>query len=173
MGWFFHTLTPTLHTLPVSPWGLSHPWLTLLTWLRTCTQIKCNFIAERVFERIHELTKAQFVDKLMECLGDSRTKGPAGILFEQAAHYSIRKGLKLTMTSLQSLHSGMVGYCRYRMFPYLVFWLRRRRKAVIILYPFGWNWDPKSSIQIFLTFIWPQNQKVNLQSMLSLSLQNT
>ena len=48
------------------------------------------------------------VDKLMECLGDSRTKGPAGILFEQAAHYSIRKGLKLTMTSLQGLHSGTV-----------------------------------------------------------------
>ena len=45
-------------------------------------QIKSNFIAERVFEHIHELTKAWFVDKLMECLGDSRTKGPAGILFE-------------------------------------------------------------------------------------------
>ena len=28
--------------------------------------------------------------------------------FEQAAHYYIRKGLELTMTSLQGLHSGTV-----------------------------------------------------------------
>jgi len=42
------------------------------------------------------------VDTLMEYLGHPNAHGPAGILFEQAAHYSIRKGLTLTMAPLPS-----------------------------------------------------------------------
>ena len=71
-------------------------------WLTTRTEIKSNHIAELVFERIRILTKARFLDKLMEYLGDPNTHGPAGILFEQAAHYSIRKGLTFAITRLPS-----------------------------------------------------------------------
>jgi len=71
-------------------------------WLATRTEIKSNYIAEPIFERIRILARARFSDKLMEYLADPNTHGPAGILFEQAAHYSIRKGLTLTMTSLPS-----------------------------------------------------------------------
>jgi len=71
-------------------------------WLTTRTEIKSNHIAELVFERIRILTKARFLDKLMEYLADPNTHGPAGVLFEQAAHYSIRKGLTLTMAPLRS-----------------------------------------------------------------------
>ena len=71
-------------------------------WLTTRTEIKSNLIAELVFERIRILTKARFLDKLMEYLGDPNTHGLAGILFEQATHYSIRKGLTLTIARLPS-----------------------------------------------------------------------
>ncbi|KAF8807617.1 hypothetical protein BYT27DRAFT_7138756 [Phlegmacium glaucopus] len=80
-------------------------------WLTTCTEIKSNYIAELVFERIFlyftpsnfnicMLTKARFADTLMEYLGNPNAHGPAGTLFEQAAHYSIRKGFTLTMALL-------------------------------------------------------------------------
>ena len=71
-------------------------------WLTTRTEIKSNLIAELVFERIHMLGKARFSDKLMDYLAYPYTHGAAGILFEQAAHYSIRKGLTLTMAPLPS-----------------------------------------------------------------------
>ena len=61
-----------------------------------------NYIAGLVFERIRILTKARFPDKLMEYLSDPSTRGPGGVLFEQAAHYSIRKGFTLTMARLPS-----------------------------------------------------------------------
>jgi hypothetical protein len=111
-------------------------------WLTTRTEIKSNYIAELTFERILKFARARFSDKLMEYLANPDTRTPAGILFEQAAHYSIRKGLTLTMTRLPS---GTT----LKMFPYPVFPLRRTRKAVIVLYPFR---DPKSSTQIFSTF---------------------
>jgi hypothetical protein len=71
-------------------------------WLTTRTEIKSNHIAELVFERIRVLTKTRFSDRLMEYLADPNAHGPAGILFEQAAHYSIRKGITLTIASLPS-----------------------------------------------------------------------
>jgi len=71
-------------------------------WLTTRKEIKSNHIAELVFERIRILTKARFSDQLMEYLADPNTHCPADILFEQAAHYSIRKGLTLTMARLPS-----------------------------------------------------------------------
>ncbi|KAI0296510.1 hypothetical protein B0F90DRAFT_1745842 [Multifurca ochricompacta] len=71
-------------------------------WLTTRTEIKSNYVAELIFERLRILTKARFSNKLMEYLANPDAHGPAGILFEQAAHYSIRKGLTLTMTPLPS-----------------------------------------------------------------------
>ncbi|KIL69383.1 hypothetical protein M378DRAFT_21547 [Amanita muscaria Koide BX008] len=71
-------------------------------WLMTRTEIKSNHIAELIFERIRILTKARFLEKLMEYLAYPNAHGPAGILFEQAAHYSIRKGLTLTIAPLPS-----------------------------------------------------------------------
>ncbi|KAF8807200.1 hypothetical protein BYT27DRAFT_6558586 [Phlegmacium glaucopus] len=71
-------------------------------WLTTRTEIKSNYIAELVFERIRKLTKARFSDTLMKYLADPNAHGPGSILFEQAMHYSIRKGLTLTMASLLS-----------------------------------------------------------------------
>ena len=71
-------------------------------WFMTRREIKSNYVAELVFERIRILTKARFPDKLMEYLADPNTHGPAGVLFEQAAHYSIRKGLELAITPLPS-----------------------------------------------------------------------
>ncbi|KIL54248.1 hypothetical protein M378DRAFT_19091 [Amanita muscaria Koide BX008] len=71
-------------------------------WLMTHTEIKSNHIAELIFERIRILTKARFLEKLMEYLNDPNAHSPAGILFEQAAHYSIRKGLTLTIAPLPS-----------------------------------------------------------------------
>jgi hypothetical protein len=71
-------------------------------WLETRTQIKTNYIAELVFKRFRELTEARVSDKVMEYLADPNGHTPAGILFEQDAHFSIRKGLTLSMTPLSS-----------------------------------------------------------------------
>ena len=69
-------------------------------WLRTYTEIKSNRIAELAFERIRMLTAAQLSDQLMKYLANPYTHGAASTVFEQGAHYSIRKGLTLTMARL-------------------------------------------------------------------------
>ena len=71
-------------------------------WRKTRIEIKSNYIAELIFERLRLHASARFSDKLMEYLANPIAQSPAGVLFEQAAHYSIRKGLTLTMTSLPS-----------------------------------------------------------------------
>jgi len=57
-------------------------------------------IAERVFERIRIVMQAQLSKKLTEYLDDPDTHDIASSLF--AAHFSIRKGLTLSMTRLPS-----------------------------------------------------------------------
>ena len=71
-------------------------------WLTTRTELISNYIAERVFERIRMVMQARFSKKLTEYLADPDTHDIASILFEHAAHFSIRKGLTLSMTRLPS-----------------------------------------------------------------------
>lgn len=71
-------------------------------WLRTRTELMSNRIAELVFQRIRMVTKAPLSETLVQCLADPDAHAKAGILFEHAAHFSIRKGLTLSMTSLSS-----------------------------------------------------------------------
>jgi len=69
-------------------------------WLTARTEIKSNHIAEVAFEHIRMVAKAQFSDQLMKFVANPYARGAAGVLFEQGAHYSIRKGLTLTMACL-------------------------------------------------------------------------
>ena len=71
-------------------------------WLKTRTELLSNRIAELVFQRIRIVTKARLSETLMQYLADPDARTKAGILFEHAAHFSIRKGLTLDMTSLSS-----------------------------------------------------------------------
>jgi hypothetical protein len=69
-------------------------------WFKTRTELLSNHIAELVFQRIRIVTKARLSETLVHYLADSDARTKAGILFEHAAHFSIRKGLTLNMTSL-------------------------------------------------------------------------
>ena len=71
-------------------------------WLNTRTELMSNCIAEHVFQRIRIVTKAQLSETLVQYLADPEAHDKAGILFEHAAHFCIRKGLTLNMTSLSS-----------------------------------------------------------------------
>jgi hypothetical protein len=71
-------------------------------WLKTRTELLSNRIAELVFERIRMVTKARLSETLVQYLPDPDAHTKAGILFEHAAHCSIRKGLVLKMTCLSS-----------------------------------------------------------------------
>jgi len=71
-------------------------------WLNTRTELLSNHIAELVFLCICMVTKARLSETLVQYLADPDAHTKAGILFEQAAHVSIRKGLTLSMTSLSS-----------------------------------------------------------------------
>ncbi len=71
-------------------------------WLTTRTELMSDYIAELVFERIRTVLKARFSEKLMEDLAYPDTHSIAGSLFKHAAHFSIRKGLTLSMTPLPS-----------------------------------------------------------------------
>jgi hypothetical protein len=72
-------------------------------WFETRTDLLSDRIAELVFERIRMVTMARFSEYLMQCLADPEACAKAGRLFEHAAHFIIRKGLTLTMTSLSDL----------------------------------------------------------------------
>ncbi|KIL55326.1 hypothetical protein M378DRAFT_56130, partial [Amanita muscaria Koide BX008] len=99
---FAHTITGRLPFNPKTSHHLVRVEPVDTEWLMTRTEIKSNHIAELIFERIRILTKARFLEKLMEYLNDPTAHSPAGALFEQAAHYSIRKGLTLTIAPLPS-----------------------------------------------------------------------
>ena len=71
-------------------------------WLKIRTELLSNRIAELVFERIRIVTKARLLETLVQYLADPDAHTKAGILFEHAAHFSIRKGLVLRMTCLSS-----------------------------------------------------------------------
>jgi len=113
-------------------------------WLTTRTEIKSNYIAELVFERIRILSKTRFLDKLMEYLADPNTHGPAGTLFEQAAHYSIRKGLTLNMAPLPRQPSDKTLDVFIPGIP-----VEKNEKS---RYSFGKTRDPETFIRIFSTF---------------------
>ncbi|KAM6503866.1 hypothetical protein JOM56_000809 [Amanita muscaria] len=99
---FAHAITGRLPFNPKTSHRLVRVEPVDTEWLMTRTEIKSNHIAELIFERIRILTKARFLEKLMEYLNDPTAHSPAGVLFEQAAHYSIRKGLTLTIAPLPS-----------------------------------------------------------------------
>jgi hypothetical protein len=71
-------------------------------WLMTHTELLSDHIAELVFRRIRILTKARLSETLVQCLADPDARAKASNLFEQAANFSIRKGITLNMTSLSS-----------------------------------------------------------------------
>jgi hypothetical protein len=72
-------------------------------WLKTRTELLSDCIAELVFDRIHMVTMARLSETLVQYLADPDAHSKAGILFEHAAHFALRKGLTLTMTSLSDL----------------------------------------------------------------------
>jgi len=69
-------------------------------WHNTRTELLSDRIAELVFDRIRMVTMARLSETLVQYLADPDAHGKAGILFEHAAHFAIRKGLTLTITSL-------------------------------------------------------------------------
>ena len=69
-------------------------------WLKTRTELLSDRIAELIFERIRMVTMARLSETLVQYLADPDAHGKVDILFEHAAHFAIRKGLTLTMTSL-------------------------------------------------------------------------
>lgn len=72
------------------------------SWLNTRTELFSDRIAELVFDRIRLVTKARLSETLVEYLTDPDAHSKADILFEQAAHWAIRRGCTLTMTPLSS-----------------------------------------------------------------------
>jgi hypothetical protein len=81
-------------------------------WLKTRTELLSDRIAERVFQRIHMVTQARLSETLLRHLADPDTRSAAGILFEHAAHFSIRKGRTLRLTPL-----FLLGWTRYISIP--------------------------------------------------------
>jgi hypothetical protein len=71
-------------------------------WRKAHRELMSNYVAERVSEHVLMITQAQLSEKLAKYLANPDTHVVAGVLFEHAAHFSIRKGLKLTMTALPS-----------------------------------------------------------------------
>jgi len=69
-------------------------------WLKTRTELLSDCIAELVFDRICMVTMARLSETLVQYLADPDAHSKAAILFEHAAHFALRKGLTLTMTSL-------------------------------------------------------------------------
>ena len=71
-------------------------------WRTMRRELMNNNIIERVFKRILEITQAQVSEQLLNYLANPDTHTMAGNLFEHAAHFFIRKGLRLSMTPLSS-----------------------------------------------------------------------
>ncbi|KAK2465881.1 hypothetical protein APHAL10511_001522 [Amanita phalloides] len=71
-------------------------------WRQMRRELMSNNIAERVFKRFLDITQARVSDQLLSYLANPDTRTMASILFEHAAHFFIRKGLRLSMTPLSS-----------------------------------------------------------------------
>ena len=71
-------------------------------WLKTRTELLSDRIAELVFKRIRMVAMARLSETLVQYLADPDAHSKASILFEHAAHFTIRRGLTLTMAPLSS-----------------------------------------------------------------------
>jgi hypothetical protein len=69
-------------------------------WRVMRTELLSNHIAGLVLERIHLIMAAALSETLMKHLADPYTRSKAGILFEHAAHFAIRKAITLSMIRL-------------------------------------------------------------------------
>lgn len=74
-------------------------------WHRTRTELMSDRVAELVFKRIHDATRAQLSETPVQYLADPNARGKAGVLFKHtahAAHAAIRKGRTLNIIPLSS-----------------------------------------------------------------------
>jgi hypothetical protein len=69
-------------------------------WRVVRTELLSNHIAGLVFERIRLVTAARLSETLVQYLADPDARSKAGILFEHAAHFAIRKATTLSMICL-------------------------------------------------------------------------
>jgi hypothetical protein len=71
-------------------------------WRVVRTELLSNHIAGLVFERIRLVTAARLSETLVQYLADPDARSKAGILFEHAAHFVIRKAITLNMIPLSA-----------------------------------------------------------------------